>query len=147
MSPRAGNEDSSVKDVPSHGASGYKRGCRCFTCRRGHSDAMNRQRERRKVREGQKLAPKPGQDAGRVETTTMALIEDLELTGTTADMLIALAQTNARFIDTINKEGRLHLMSGAQRNLLETMDRLAALKPRKGDEDEDDFLAGLQGAE
>jgi hypothetical protein len=112
--------------VAVHGASSYKhKGCRCFVCTRGHAEEQNRYNERKRRRGT--LPVSPWKNAGRVEITTLAQIEALAVSGPEADMVVVLAHMNARFIDTISVEGRLHLMSGAQRSLLETMDRLRAL--------------------
>lgn len=138
-------------DVKTHGASGYKHGCRCFTCRRGHADAQTAYLRKKADRT---LSVKPGALAGAVEKSVVARINDLKLRGTEADMLMQLATATARGIDGLIAEGRMHLLSSSQKNLLEAMDRLAALgvpaqrqaEPGNGGED-DEFLNSLGSPE
>lgn len=121
-----------------HGASGYKKGCRCLTCRSGHREEQARYNANRRKRENQAAAPKVGAAAGNVERAVVDQIEALKVSGAEADMLVTLAQSNARNIDVIVKQGKTHLMSSAQKNLLDVMDRLKGLSKQAQAEPGDD---------
>lgn len=135
-------------EVKTHGRSGYKRGCRCFICRRAHADEQNEYNEKQRRKADRTLSVKPGAEPGAVEKSVVARINDLKLRGTEAEMLTALAHATARGIDAIIRDQRTHLLASAQRNLLEAMDRLAGLgkapaSAAGGTEVEDDFLGSL----
>jgi hypothetical protein len=109
---------------------------------------MNKYNAAQRAKVGKPNVPKAGAEPGAMELAALRQIEALRLVGTEADMLVTLAQANARAIDIIIKEGRSHLLSSSQKNLLEVMDRLKALSaPAKAgadpEEDNDDFLGTL----
>jgi hypothetical protein len=109
---------------------------------------------RKKKREADRtLSAKVSDEPGAVEKSVVDRINDLGLKGTEAEMLITLAHASARGIDQIIRDQRTHLLTSAQRNLLEAMDRLTALaKPAGspavgGEDDDDDFLGSLGSPE
>lgn len=137
-----------------HGEKGYKKGCRCFTCRRGHAAALEEYRSRRRANGGKKLSDVPPEDrppstGGRVERRVRDRITALGLKTEEAAMFEELALMTAQMIDKIPEDGRWHLLGSAQQRLLDVMDRLTVAAGVKqvrkvGDDEEDDFLDGLR---
>ncbi len=128
---------------PAHGMSGYRKGCRCETCRRAKRDYMRDYRARknedaevvaevvREVAALDPLAPVPSIDltskAGRVER---ALRKDLgELVGEPPwrRTLSKIALLNARILDQVPRIDRLDLVSPLELRTLEVLNRLRAV--------------------
>lgn len=132
-----------TEERPAHGMSGYRKGCRCETCRRAKREYMRdyRARQRRDADEVAEvvretaaldpLAPVPSIDMkaapGAVER---ALCEDLErLTGEPPwkRTLSRIAMLNARLLDQAPIVDRLDLISPIQLRTLEVLNRLRAV--------------------
>lgn len=132
-----------TEERPAHGMSGYRKGCRCETCRRAKREYMRdyRARQRRDadevaevVREAaalDPLAPVPSIDMkaepGAVER---ALRKDLKkLTGEPPwkRTLSRIAMLNARLLDQAPIADRLDLISPIQLRTLEVLNRLRAV--------------------
>ena len=128
---------------PAHGMSGYRKGCRCETCRRAKRDYMRAYRASKKedaevvaevVREVtalDPLAPVPSIDLtsapGRVE---QALRKDLKaLVGEPPwrRTLSKIALLNARILDQVPRIDRLDLVSPLELRTLEVLNRLRAV--------------------
>lgn len=136
-----------------HGAAGWRKGCKCFTCRRAHADDMKQYRKRRATAGGPltgpdspkvKLPPGAGTVEIRVRTQYAALNLD---DSPEAQTLMDLAFLQAALIDSIPGNGKWHLLATAQKALLDLNDRLVKLgkpaagktgaEPLSGDEVED----------
>lgn len=150
--------DDPLPGIKTHGVPGWKQGCRCFECRRAHNEDMRQYRARVKANGGNPPARKKTvrvpAGAGVVETRIRNQFGQMGLEGNLeAQTLMDLAYINARLIDDIEDSGRWHLLSTAQKVLLDVMDRLRKLQAPgaaggsagAGDEPEgvDDFVAGL----
>lgn len=136
-----------------HGRNGYKKGCRCFECRRGHADELRGYRKRKDAAgshpAGQRRLMIP-EGAGTMECRVRTQYHALNLSGPEADTLMDLGYMQAKLIDTIQDSGKWHLLPTAQKSLLDINDRLVKLanpvaKPGPIPESEvDDFVAGLR---
>jgi len=136
-----------VAEVTLHGRSGYRKGCKCGTCRGAHADYMSTWRARRRERAiasaladaeplvdrpvSPPVAPVSGLDlvaaAGPLET---AFLEDI----TTPDAqvafrrsLVGLGRLNMRILDQVGSLDRLDLVSPLQLRQLEVFQRLALI--------------------
>lgn len=140
-------------DIPipglKHGTLGaYNAGCGCFECRRRKSVAVERYREKQRgTTQAPEGAPK---GAGKQETLTWQEIDALGVDLTPEQSSLAnLAMLNAKLIDTIEKEGRWHLLNTTSKSLRDTLKDLRATLPKapgaKEDEDDDDDLGPIRG--
>lgn len=126
-----------------HGLSGYRRGCRCETCRRAKREYMRDYRARKKedaevvaevVREVaalDPLRPVPSIDMqskpGRVERALRKDLEHLVGEPPWKRTLSKMALLNARLLDQVPAIDRLDLISPIQLRTLEVLNRLRAV--------------------
>lgn len=135
-----------------HGQTGYKKGCRCFTCRREHNEELKRYREKKAMTDhptGRKRLVLPD-GCGAMEVRVRTLYHELGVKGAEAATLMDIGILQAKLIDSIQDNGKWHLLAIAQKSLLDINDRLVKLAKPAGaqdgplKEDElDGFLAGL----
>lgn len=130
-----------------HGISGYRRGCRCETCRAGKRESMRAYRARRRQREAAAAAPaelaapaplspplisSPAIDlqamAGTIESAFEADLTDEAEDVLWPKTLIAMARLNARVMDQVARHERLDLIPSVQLRTLEILNRLAYIK-------------------
>lgn len=140
--------------VIEHGAGGYRRGCRCETCKAGNAarvasrraalreGAAPSRKRRRGLRSVPDLAVTEGAEIerleagqrpegqGYLEARISSEIEDLA-TGkawtSECDRLEAQALTAARIVDACMVDGRLHLTTPQHRVIDNALDRLRAI--------------------
>ena len=146
-------------DVRKHGAAGYRKGCKCSTCRAGHAEDARRYRARRKAGEPARVVeppaplisvpqPAPSAAAGPVQRALEAELRRLIGEPPWKNTLSALAVLNARLIDQAPALVRLDLVSPLQFRMLDVLDRLRAIsaapgKPRSTGDEAAAFLASL----
>lgn len=119
-----------------HGASGYRRGCRCDKCREGQRLRMRAQRGSERLGSPAPDSPVlPHGGAGEPESSASGVmeakiareIEDLA-TGrpwtSACERLEEQALTAARIIDTVMSDGRLHLSTPQHRIIREALGEL-----------------------
>lgn len=138
-----------VAEVTEHGRSGYRRGCKCATCRGAHATYMASWRSRRRERQiaeafasGQPLVadPRPAPEpttvpaaldmAAKPGPLERALLEDLANPSEKVAFqrhLVGLGRLNARILDQVSALDRLDLVSPLQLRQLEVLSRLAIL--------------------
>lgn len=141
----------SSKHGNSPGLSGYRRGCRCETCRAGKRDYMRGYRARRREAEAAAAGAEPLVDRDQVSeperpdlssapaldlhaaagTIERAFDEDLE--DPAGEVLwkksyIAMARLNARMMDQVVRHERLDLIPSLQLRQNEILNRLAYMK-------------------
>lgn len=150
------------REITDHGLSGYRRGCKCSTCRAAHAKAVREWRARKKAEQAPKpaverpmpepLASAPALDpdapAGRLE---QLLALDLAQGGdkTHRGFLSGLALYNARLLDQLPGLDRLDLISSVQSRTLDILARLAPPGKSDGglsDDALEKFMAGLTSA-
>jgi hypothetical protein len=156
-------------EIQKHGLSGYRKGCKCETCRRGKREAMREYRARKKreaaavageteavaetARDLDPLAPVPALDphaaAGTIE---QALAQDLdELSGEPPwkRTLSAVARLNARMLDQAPRIDRLDLVSPIELRLVEQLKLLRGVSVGGGSlaADAEQLLRDMAGEE
>ena len=144
-----------MAEVKNHGASGYRRGCKCDRCRAGHRESVAQWRASRKkppvpASPGTVLprGDAPGVDdaapPGVIETAMRADIAKLVGEPPWKATLSALAIYNARLLDQLQHFDRLDLVSPMQLRTLEILQRLRAVSEGAGAGDEAEaFLRDL----
>ncbi|MHB1063541.1 MAG: hypothetical protein ACYC1Z_03445 [Georgenia sp.] len=148
-----------AREVTNHGQPGYRRGCRCEVCRKGHRESVAAWRAKGKQPKAETptvpleplAAPpalNPDAPAGVIE---LALRQDLAaLVGEPPwkGTLSALAVFNARLLDQLPTLDRLDLVSPVQLRTLEVLQRLRAVSGGAGAaEGAAAFLADLGNAD
>ncbi|GEA79945.1 hypothetical protein [Cellulomonas uda] len=138
-----------AREVTEHGASGYRRGCKCEVCREGHRVQVARWRASRREREFAKAladasgtplvetpAPEPVAAAGALDMDAApgpleaALIEDITEPDSRVAFrrhLVGLARLNARVLDQVSRLDRYDLISPVQLRQLEILNRIARI--------------------
>lgn len=151
-----------------HGNTGYRRGCRCETCRADHAAVAASYRAARKamaadgdeaatpapapvVREPLVMAPTIDLEAapGLIECAFEADLADDAGDILWVKTLTAMGRLNARLLDQVQFHGRIDQVSGLQLRTLEILNRLAYLKvnglvgaiKREGDDVSDEEVA------
>lgn len=122
-----------AKEITNHGQAGYRRGCRCETCRAGHrvAAAEYRARKRKPAVEAEPLAPLvdvPAPDvlapAGPIESALAVELDELIGEPPWRGTLSAMLKANARVLDQVHVHERFDIMSGLQTRMLDMLDRL-----------------------
>lgn len=137
-----------AREVTEHGASGYRRGCKCEACREGHRVQVARWRSRKREREiaaalagseplvVERAVPEPVAAAGGLDMAAApgplerALLEDMEAPDAKVAFrrhLVGLARLNARVLDQVSQLDRYDLISPVQLRQLELLQRLARI--------------------
>ena len=133
-----------MREITNHGQPGYRRGCRCETCRAGHrvANAEWRAKQRKAEVAGEVVAaealadvapiaaPLPLDFKAKAGAIEKALREDLAgLQGEPPwkRTLARMARLNARMLDQVNGHGRLDLVSPLELRTMELLNRLRAV--------------------
>lgn len=144
------------------GQPGYRRGCRCELCRKGHRESVAAWRARkRKAQQGEEPAPSPQEprdplaSAPRLDMAAPAGAIEEALAGDIARLVgeppwkatwTKVALYNARLLDQVPRLDRLDLVSPIQLRTMEILDRLRAVSKPAGDSAADaaeSFLSDL----
>lgn len=142
--------------VHSHGASGYRAGCRCGVCTEGQRARKEAYRARKAGECAIAAVPSPrkpnahaavaAETVGTLERLTKDLIDAWAIRGEEGELVAAQALAAAKVFDQALALGRPHLMSPAHRVLndcLDRLQRLGARQPTAPNDDVDPFLASL----
>jgi hypothetical protein len=133
-----------VRDITRHGQPGYRRGCRCETCRAGHRIANAEWRAKRRDTEaaaevttavamadveplGTPLSIDFTAPAGSIETSLRRDLRGLTGEPPWRRTLSRMARLNARMLDQVNRHDRLDLVSPLELRTMELLNRLRAV--------------------
>ncbi|WP_159702453.1 hypothetical protein [Arthrobacter sp. 18067] len=147
----AKQEPAIIKHGDKPGLTGYRKGCRCGTCRQAKSDDNAAYRAAKLLREAGDTAAAQGllQDAlpelprsamaiawnapaGPIESTLAGELDDLIGEPPFKKTLLVLAKYNARVLDQIPQLERPDLISGMQSRLFNVFDRLRRVEQAPG---------------
>ncbi len=147
-----------AREIQNHGQPGYRRGCRCEVCRKGHREAVAAWRARKRSRAEQPAAEQlpepreplssaPGLDMdaprGPIEEALAGDLDSLVGEPPWKDTWTHVALYNARLLDQIARLDRLDLVSPIQLRTMEILDRLRAVSKPAGDSAADAATAFL----
>jgi hypothetical protein len=138
--------DIPLEGIKKHGYGGWRKGCGCFTCRRGKADAQAKFRARKMGWTADRKPVTLPDGCGEIETLVRTEIIAMGSLTDEANTIAALAIKSAKLLDKIEVEGKFHLQGATVKTLRELMRELhGMMNPQRGPrEEDDDELAGLR---
>lgn len=138
------------------GRNGYRKGCRCESCRRGQRDYQRKYRAGKAGREAAaampefELEPEVQEVSASIDWSAPAGPIELALSEELAALigeppfkktLMMLAKYNAKVLDQLPRADRFDLISGVQSRLFNVFDRLRRVEATTGSVDSWDMSA------
>jgi hypothetical protein len=138
--------DIPLEGIKKHGYGGWRKGCGCFTCRRGKADSQAKFRARKNGFTPEREPVTMPDGCGEIEKLVRTEIIAIGLLTDEASTIAALAIKSAKLLDKIEVEGKFHLQGGTVKTLRELLRELHGImsSQRRDGEEEDDELAGLR---